>query len=104
MTAADDYTVVRAVPDAELTQYYSGWDGHAKLSAPDGASIELTASGSLQHLVLYRPVGRDFFCVEPVSHVSNAVHLAQQGHSGTGWLMLAPQQVLQCSLRMTLSA
>ena len=94
----------RAVPEAELTQYYSDWDGRATLSARDGARILLTADKALRHLVLYRPAGRDFFCVEPVSHVSNAVHLTAQGHDATGWSTLAPGQVLTCHLRMALSA
>lgn len=103
-STADDYAEPREVADTELTQYYSEWNGSASLTAADGAAIRMSASGPLQHLVLYRPAGRDFFCVEPVSHVSNAAHLAQQGHAGTGWRTLAPGQTLECGLRIQLSA
>lgn len=101
---ADDYAQPREMADAELTQFYSDWDGNATLSAADGATIQMTASSGLQHLVLYRPPNATFFCVEPVSHVSNAAHLAQQGHTGTGWQTLLPGQRLQCCLQMRLSA
>lgn len=103
LSQADDYSAPRRVADTERTQYYGGWDGHATLSALGGARIRLSASGTLRHLVLYRPAGRDFFCIEPVSHVADAANLAAQGHAGTGWQTLAPMQSLECRLRMALS-
>jgi aldose 1-epimerase len=102
--AMDDYAEPREVADAELTQYYSEWNGSATLAAADGATIQMTASSPMQHLVLHRPSGAQYFCVEPVSHVSNAAHLAQQGYAGTGWQTLAPGQQLECRLRIQLCA
>ena len=101
--AADDYAEPREVANVELTQYYGEWNGSATLAAQDGATIHMTASSELQHLVLYRPAEQAFFCVEPVSHVSNAANLAQQGHAGTGWQTLAPGMQLQGRLRIQLT-
>lgn len=99
--AADDYAVPRALADAELTQYYGGWHGQAQLQAADGAAIRLQADAALRHLVLHRPAGRAYFCVEPVSHVSNATQL-RVGHAGTGWLLLAPGASAACRMRLDL--
>ena len=35
--------------------------------------MSLRLTSSLNHAVVYTPRERDFFCVEPVSHVNNAL-------------------------------
>jgi len=97
--ATDNYATPRTLADAELTQYYGAWDGEAELNSADGPTIQIKADAALRHLVLHRPAGRGYFCVESVSHVSNAVPL-QARHAGTGWLALQPGASAQC--RMTL--
>ncbi len=32
--------------------------------------------------MVYTPVDKDFFCVEPVSHVGNAIHNAEPASQG----------------------
>ncbi|APW36096.1 aldose epimerase [Rhodoferax koreense] len=99
----DDYTVPRALVDAELTQYYGGWDGQARLQAADGTTIRLQADDAMRHLVLHRPAGRGYFCVEPVTHVSNATVLSMT-HLDTGWLVLAPGASTTCRMALRLPA
>jgi aldose 1-epimerase len=36
----------------------------------------------LPYLVVYTPPQKDYFCVEPVSHVSNAIHMAEPAQHG----------------------
>ena len=55
-------------------------------------------TSSLTRLVVYTPHDRDLYCVEPVSHVSNAIHMAdpaahglvtlQPGESTEAWMKL----------------
>ena len=97
--AQHDYAAPRTLPDLELTQYYGGWDGQATLLSADGRSIHLRAE-ALAHLVLHRPAGKGYFCVEPVSHVADAANLAQQPQEGTGWQILRPGETLACSVRI----
>lgn len=99
---ADDYSTPRTLADAELTQYYGGWHGQARLQATDGTAIRLQADHALRHLVLHRPAGRAYFCVEPVSHVSNATQL-RVGHAGTGWRLLAPGASATCRMGLQLA-
>ena len=52
---------------------FEGWKGPARIR---DEKFSLQLSSSLQLLVVYTPQDKDYFCVEPVSHVSNAIHMA----------------------------
>jgi aldose 1-epimerase len=47
---------------------YTGWNGAATLSAPEGASTVVTASPECRWLHVYSPPGADFVCAEPVAN------------------------------------
>lgn len=80
----------RNLPESDFSVYYSGWKRVATLKRPDGAMLTLRAVEGLDHLVLHAPAGCDFVCLEPVSHVADAVNLAARGWEGTGVRSLAP--------------
>ena len=52
---------------------FDGWQGAARIR---DERLSLRLSSSLHRLVVFTPATRDYFCVEPVSHVSNAIHMA----------------------------
>lgn len=52
---------------------FDGWRGAARIR---DEAMSLQLSSSLDRLVVYTPAQRDYFCVEPVSHVTNAIHMA----------------------------
>ena len=52
---------------------FDGWRGTARIR---DEKMSLQLSSSLDRLVVYTPQQRDYYCVEPVSHVSNAIHMA----------------------------
>jgi aldose 1-epimerase len=52
---------------------FEGWRGAARIR-DEKLSLKLTSS--LPYLVVYTPDTKDYFCVEPVSHVNNALHMA----------------------------
>ncbi|MBL8332147.1 MAG: aldose 1-epimerase [Rubrivivax sp.] len=64
---------------------FSGWRGAARVR---DERLSLRLSSSLGHLVVFTPATRDYFCVEPVSHVSNAIHMADP--LAHGLVSLAP--------------
>jgi aldose 1-epimerase len=74
---------------------FEGWRGAARIR-DERFSLQLTSS--LDRLVVYTPQQFDFFCVEPVSHVSNAIHMADPlahglrsvapGESTSAWMQL----------------
>jgi aldose 1-epimerase len=75
---------------------FDGWRGAARIR---DEKLSLQFTSSLDRLVIYTPQTRDYFCVEPVSHVSNAIHMAdplahglqrvEPGASIEAWMQLA---------------
>lgn len=57
----------------EFDHCFEGWQGAAHLR---DEKLHVAVSGSSPYLVVYTPPTRDYFCVEPVSHVNNAIHMA----------------------------
>lgn len=55
----------------DLDNCFDGWSGPARIR---DEKLSLRMTSSLQHAVVYTPSGRDYFCVEPVSHVNNALN------------------------------
>ena len=67
---------------------FSGWGGLASLDAPSGLPIRLRAGSVFGALRLYTPAGQDFYAVEPVSHLANAINRPKlEDHAMT---LLAP--------------
>jgi aldose 1-epimerase len=58
---------------------FDGWRGAARIR-DEKFSLQLTSS--LDRLVVFTPQDKDYFCVEPVSHVSNAIHMADPAAHG----------------------
>ena len=77
------------VADVMLDNAFTGWRRQATITWPErGAVLSLDADVPLGFLVVYSPAGRDYFCVEPVSHCTDAFNLAAQGRADTGMLTL----------------
>ncbi len=58
---------------------FEGYTGAARIR-DEKFSLQLTSS--LGYLVVFTPHDRDYFCVEPVSHLSNAIHMAEPASHG----------------------
>lgn len=58
---------------------FQGWKGPARLR-DEKCSLQLTSS--LSWLVVYTPQDEDWFCVEPASHLANAIHMADPAAHG----------------------
>lgn len=61
------------VEHLDFDNVFEGWTGSARLR---DEAFALQLRSSLGYLVVYTPHDKDYFCVEPVSHVSNAIHMA----------------------------
>jgi len=77
---------------------FEGWSGAARLR---DERLSLRLSSSLPYLVVYTPPQKDYFCVEPVSHVSNAIHMAEPAQHGLRTLM--PGQRFEAWMRLEVS-
>lgn len=88
------------VAEAVLDNAFTGWKGHATIHWPERrARLDLDADPPLEFLVVYSPAGEDYFCVEPVSHCTDAFNLAAQGRDDTGMLTLQPGAVVSATVR-----
>lgn len=60
---------------AVIDHCFAGWDGEAAIDYPSlGYRLSLSSDRSFGHVVYFVPDGRDFFAVEPVSHMSDAIN------------------------------
>ena len=74
---------------------FEGWRGPARIR---DERFSLQLASSLAYLVVYTPPERDYFCVEPVSHVSNAIHMAEP--AAHGLVALAPGATLDAWMKL----
>jgi len=58
---------------------FEGWRGLARIR---DEKMSLRLSSSLPYLVVFTPDTKPYYCVEPVSHVSNALHMANPTEHG----------------------
>ena len=58
---------------------FEGWRGPARIR---DEKLSLRLSSSLPYLVVFTPDTKPYYCVEPVSHVSNAIHMSDPAAHG----------------------
>ncbi|MEY3251926.1 MAG: hypothetical protein RL227_899 [Pseudomonadota bacterium] len=58
---------------------FDGWQGAARLR---DERLSLLLTSSFSRLVVYTPAEKPYWCVEPVSHVSNAIQMADPAAHG----------------------
>ena len=81
---------------------FVGWGRRATIDWPElGARLVMQAQPPLDYLVVFTPARRPFFCVEPVSHVTDAFNLADAGRDDTGIVVVAPGETLETAVVLT---
>jgi aldose 1-epimerase len=77
---------------------FEGWRGPARIR---DEKFSLQLRSSLPYLVVYTPQDKDYFCVEPVSHVGNAIHMADP--AAHGLRTLQPGESFEASMTLDVS-
>jgi len=84
-----------------LDNGFTGWSRRAVIDWPErGARLLMTAGPPLDFLTVFIPPGLPFFCVEPVSHATDAVNLAGSP-AEVGRRELAPGATMRASITLT---
>jgi aldose 1-epimerase len=83
------------VDTLDLDHCFAGWPGVARLRDPQ---MSLSLHSDLRWLVVFTPTGRDFYCVEPVSHRNDAIHSPEP--QAQGLVSLAPGDTLRSQMRL----
>ncbi|MBP6898794.1 MAG: aldose 1-epimerase [Burkholderiaceae bacterium] len=81
----------------DLDHVYDGWDGQAWIDDAQ-LSLRLHLRSDARRVVVYAPLGRPFFCVEPVSHIHNALNLDDPLAAGLVRLRPGARLTLDCHL------
>lgn len=88
------------LPSELVDNGFTGWDGRAVITQEDaGYQLELAATGS-EFFLLFCPLDKPFFCIEPVSHPVNAHHLPGR----PGLRLLEKGQSCELALSLTYTA
>ncbi len=95
--------VAQAEIDGDVTQLafdhcFDGWHSPARIV---DEVFSLRLSSTLTRLVVYTPGNKAYFCVEPVSHVSDAIH--GDDPAALGLRTLQPGQTFEASMRLDVS-
>jgi aldose 1-epimerase len=84
-----------AVGSRAVDTVYTGREGALRIEWPSrGISLSIAPSTDLDHTVVFTPPGANFFCVEPVSHATNAVN------SSGAMKWLAPGKAFAAEMRL----
>lgn len=93
----------RTMDDVVVDNGFPGWDGRAAVDWPHlGCRLVVEADPLFGHLVVYAPRGEDYLCVEPVSHMTDAVNHAEEADAGLR--ALPPGASLSGTVRLRLEA
>ena len=87
------------VAHLEFDHCFEGWRGAARIR---DEKLSLRLSSSLPYLVVYTPPTKPYYCVEPVSHVSNAIHMADP--AACGLRSVAPAAATDAWMRLEVAA
>jgi aldose 1-epimerase len=99
-----DHAAGRRIGTASLDNCFVGWDGDARIVWNSATvALHITATGLFRHLIVYTPSDQDFFCVEPVSHMTDAIN-RMAGVADHGLRRLEPGGTLQGSVTFSLAA
>ena len=73
----------RAMDTVVVDNGFTGWDGRAAIDWPQhGRRLVIEADSVFGHLVVYAPEGEDYLCVEPVTHMTDAVNHVDEPDAG----------------------
>lgn len=89
----------------DLDHGFDGWSGEARIEQPAGDDdgsppLRLTLRSSLGRAVVFTPPGRGFFCIEPVSHLADAIH--RDDPAAFGLAVAAPGGRVSATLRLAI--
>lgn len=96
-----DHAGSKQIGSVVLDNLFTGWDRSATITLGGGPTLRLTTDASFERLVVYTPEGKDYFCVEPVSHMTDAINRMNEPHQG-GLRVLAPAETFAAEVKLNL--
>jgi len=79
-----------------LDNLFTGWNHEVRISWPEWkVNLNISSKDPLDYLIIYSPPHEDYFCVEPVSNITDAFNMMEKNFSGHGVKILKPGEVLE---------
>lgn len=88
--------------DVALDNGFTGWNGTAILDRPrERLRLTMLADGPFGHLIVYAPPGEPYLCLEPVTHMTDALNRTDEPDAGV--IALPPGERLSVTVRFLVS-
>jgi len=99
-----EFLGARPIAGLAVAAEYAHWDGRASVAWPAlGVEVGIATDPPLRHAVLWVPEQQDFFCFEPQSHATDALH-AQAGHAAAeDFVILEPRGTFEQHFEFTVA-
>ena len=68
-----------------------------------GLRLDIESSPPLQHAIIWCPIGQEFFCYEPVSHMVDGFNMERAGIRDAGVMFLDPNQSFEATWTFSVS-
>jgi aldose 1-epimerase len=85
----------RGISGAELpiAAQYWGWNGDAQIEWPaERLQVRVLTRPQLEHVVIWTPVGEEFFCFEPINHATDSFNVCKLHPLGMKPVVLNPDE------------
>lgn len=105
--ANDEHTITidEHVLDNAFMNLQSEANQPAQITWPEWqVQATLSASDNCRFLIIYSPENENFFCLEPVTHCTDAFNKYQAGEADTGIQILEPNAMLKTEMQIDVSA
>ena len=80
----------------ELDNIFTGWNHKAKITWPEwNLILFIETKTPVDYILIYSPSNEDFFCLEPISHITNAFNMIDRSRHSHGTQTLNPDQTLE---------
>jgi len=90
------------IKGSNLDNVFTGFSGSATVIWPEWqAKANITTSSNCKFMVLYSPKNEDYFCLEPVTHCTDAINMANNGVVNTGINCLKPQEKITVLMQIS---
>lgn len=103
LSPANDLRRERPIEMLDLDNCYTARNASAVIEWPErNLGIRLLSVAEFEYLTVYTPPGEDYFCVEPVSHIPDAIN-SKLKREDTGFQILRPGETLEGHLAISVT-
>ena len=81
----------------KIDKTFLNWNGKSKLIINKDVSLNIKNIKNINNLHIYSPRNEDFFCIEPVTNITDAYYLKKLGRKDHGLISLKPNKKIRAA-------